>query len=147
MYQDLKTRHGLLIRLKGSSKRTSGNSLSPLEAQNKNLCVALQTLLTWVRLRLRRRLGCPKNAEKCWGFTVADPGEGPGEAAPPPPYFKTKLKPEGPKKNFFKGRPPSPPLSKGLDDRPPPSPHPSYLKGLDRALGLHEIVQFTSKEP
>ena len=46
--------------------------------------------------------------------SVADPGEGPGGPAPPP-YFYTKLMPEGPKKKF--GDPPS--LSKGLDDRAP----------------------------
>ena len=32
---------------------------------------------------------------------VADPGEGPRDPAPPPPaYFQTKLRPEGPKINF-----------------------------------------------
>ena len=36
----------LPIRLKGNSKRNSGNSLSPLEAQNKDLGTASQTLLT-----------------------------------------------------------------------------------------------------
>ena len=36
----------LPIRLKGNSKRTSGNSLSPLEAHNKDLGTASQTLLT-----------------------------------------------------------------------------------------------------
>ena len=102
MYQDLKTRHDLLIRLKGSSKRTSGNSLSLLGAQNKNLGVALQMLLTWVRLRLRRRLGCPKNAEKCWGFTVANPVEesgGPGPTPlPPSPLILPNWGPKGRKK-------------------------------------------------
>ena len=102
MYQDLSTRHDLLIRLKGNSKCTSGNSLSLLGAQNKNLGVALQTVLTWVRLPLRHRLGRPKNAEKCWGlswgFIVADPGEGARGVPPPPFYFKTELRPEGPKK-------------------------------------------------
>ena len=34
-------------------------------------------------------------------YTVADPGEGPGRPAPPPPCFYTKLRPEGPKKSFF----------------------------------------------
>ena len=70
MYQNLKTRHDLPIRLKGNSKRrTSGSSSSPLGAQtDKDLDVALQTLLTWVRLRLRRRLGRPKNAGKCRGL-------------------------------------------------------------------------------
>ena len=45
---------------------------------------------------------------------VADPGEGPGGPAPPPPaYFQTKLRPEGPKINF--GDRPPPLLSQGLD--------------------------------
>ena len=55
--------------------------------------------------------------------TVADPGVGLGR---PPPNFYTKLRPEGPKR--FWGVT-GPPLSKGLDDHPPP---PS--KGLDLAL-------------
>ena len=38
----------LLIRLKGNSKCTSGNSLSPLWAQKKNIGAALQMLLTRV---------------------------------------------------------------------------------------------------
>ena len=47
----------LPIKMKGNSKRTSGNSLSPLGAQNKELGTASQTLLTEVKLRgLRRRL-------------------------------------------------------------------------------------------
>ena len=37
--------------------------------------------------------------------TVGDPGKGPGG---PPPYFLTKLRPEGRKKVFW--RPPPPPL-------------------------------------
>ena len=36
----------LPIRLKGNSKHISGNSLSPLGAQNKHFGTALQTLLT-----------------------------------------------------------------------------------------------------
>ena len=38
-----------------------------------------------------------------------------------PPYFKTKLRPEGPKKFWGENAPspPPPPLSEGLDDRPP----------------------------
>ena len=64
-YKDLSTCHDwpvkkaivdLPIRLKGNSKRTSGNSLSPLGAQNKHFGAASQTLLTGVRLRLRYRL-------------------------------------------------------------------------------------------
>ena len=45
----------------------------------------------------------------------------PGDPASPPPYFWTKLRPQGPKKRLL--RPPPSPLSQGLDDRPPP-----YLK-------------------
>ena len=47
------------IRMKGSSKRTSGNSLSPLGAQNEDIGATSQTLLTEVKLRQRRRLGNP----------------------------------------------------------------------------------------
>ena len=65
MYQDLTTRYDwsvekaivhLPIRLKGNSKRISGNSLSPLGAQNKDMGAASPMLLTGVELRMRRRL-------------------------------------------------------------------------------------------
>ena len=46
----------LPIKMKGNSKRTSGNSLSPLGAQNKYIGAASRTLLTEVKLHLRRRL-------------------------------------------------------------------------------------------
>ena len=46
--------------------------------------------------------------------TVGDPGKEPGG---PPPYFLTKLRPEGRKKVFWR---PPPPLSQGLDDRATP---------------------------
>jgi len=46
----------LSIRLKGNSKRISGNSLSLLVPQKKDLSAALQTLLTGVKLYLPRRL-------------------------------------------------------------------------------------------
>ena len=60
--------------------------------------------------------------------SVADLGEVPG--VPPPPYFWTKLSPEGPKKIW--GGPGSPRcaplLSKGLGDcPPPPSPPPAFI--------------------
>ena len=42
--------------MKGNTKRTSGNSFSQSEAQNKDLGAASQTLLTEVQLRLRYRL-------------------------------------------------------------------------------------------
>ena len=64
---------------------------------------------------------------------MAEPGERPGAT-----YFKTKLRPEGPKKIFFRDR--APPLCKSLDDRPPP---PLY-QGLDPALGKKFQLQFTS---
>ena len=46
----------LPISLKENSKRTSGYSLSPKGAQNKDTVAASQTLLTGVRFLLRRRL-------------------------------------------------------------------------------------------
>ena len=62
-------------------------------------------------------------------FSVTDPGEG-------PPHFSTKLRPEGSKKFFLR---PPPPLSQGLDDRPPPSP--PLSEGLDPQL----ILEFATK--
>ena len=59
VYQDLSTRHNwpveksivdLAIREKRNLKRISGNSLSPLRAQNKDISAALQTLLTGVKV-------------------------------------------------------------------------------------------------
>ena len=47
----------------------------------------------------------PVNCERIGWDSVADPGERPGE--PALPYFWTKLRPEGPKKNSFGGRGPS----------------------------------------
>ena len=67
VYQDLSTRYDwpvdkatvyLPIRLKGNSKSISGNSLSPLEAQNKDMGTAAPILLTGVELCMRRRLHC-----------------------------------------------------------------------------------------
>ena len=46
----------LPIKMKGNSKRTPGNSLSPLAAQYKNIGAAWWTLLTEVKFHLRRRL-------------------------------------------------------------------------------------------
>ena len=57
---------------------------------------------------------------------MADPGEGPGGGLPP--YFQTKLRPEGPKK-IFKTAPS--PLIQCLDDRPDPP----LSECLDRPLG------------
>ena len=46
----------MAIRAKGNSTRISGNPVSPLEDQNKDIGVASQTLLTVFRLRLQRKL-------------------------------------------------------------------------------------------
>ena len=46
---------------------------------------------------------------------------GPGGLPPAPPYFKTKLRPEGGKKIF-------------LATNPPPSPHTPLSEGLDLPL-------------
>ena len=52
---------------------------------------------------------------------MADPGEGPG-GPPAPPYFSTKMRPEGRKKKFFGARPPPPYLRVWMTDNPPPPP-------------------------
>ena len=53
----------LPIRLKGNFKRTSGNLFNPLGSHNKHLGAASQALLTWVKLRLRRRLPLQRKKE------------------------------------------------------------------------------------
>ena len=70
------------------------------------------------------------------GNLEADPGEGPRRPGPPR-YFWTKLRPERSKKNF-KTAPT--PLSKGLDDRPPPPP---LFEGLDTPLQLVALQHYT----
>ena len=68
---------------------------------------------------------------------MADPGEVPGGPPARPPYFQTKLRPEGPKKIFFLDRPLShPPLSQGLDDHPAP-----LSEGLDPPLTTPAYLQ------
>ena len=52
-------------RQKGNSNHTSGNSLSPLGVQNKDLCAALQTVLIRVKLSSARRL-------RFYGFRTLD---------------------------------------------------------------------------
>ena len=59
-------------------------------------------------------------------------GESRAGACPPPPYFWTKLRPKGPKKNF--SRPPPLPLSRGLDDRAP-----SLSEGLDEYSNMINV--------
>ena len=69
VYQDLSKGHdwpvkkaivNLPIRLKGNSKHTSGNSLSPLGTLNMDFGAVSQTLLTGVRLHLPSWLGNTK---------------------------------------------------------------------------------------
>ena len=62
-----------------------------------------------------------------WWIQERGPGAG---GAGPPPYFSTKLRPEGPPNFCFWD---CPLFSQGLDDRQPPPPHPlphplPYLK-------------------
>ena len=66
MYHDWPVKEAIVnlpIRLRGNLKHISGNALSSLGegrgggGENKDISVASQTLLTGVRLRLRRRLG------------------------------------------------------------------------------------------
>ena len=67
-WRTLKGLVDLPIRIKGNSKRISGNSLNPLEAQNKELGVASQTLLTEAELSLRRRLPLVPNYDFSFGI-------------------------------------------------------------------------------
>ena len=65
----------LPIRMKGNSKCISGNSLNPLEAQNKELGVASQTLLTEAELSLRRRLPLVPNYDFPFGINEYLPSD------------------------------------------------------------------------
>ena len=55
-------------------------------------------------------------------------GRGPGDLAPPPPYFWTKLRPEGSKK-FFWETAPLPYLRVWMTPNPPPPPIPRSGSG------------------
>ena len=61
---------------------------------------------------------------------------------PPPHHFSTKMRPKGPKKIFFEA---GPPLSQGLDDRPP-TPLPLIWRSgsvpSEACLGLLTPVTF-----
>jgi len=58
----------LPIRMKGDSKCTSVNSLSPLGTQNKELGAAPQTSLTEAESHLRRRLPLVPNYDFPFGI-------------------------------------------------------------------------------
>ena len=64
----------------------------------------------------------------CGNFAVTDPGEGPG--GPAPPYFRTKLRPDGPKKFFWRPAPPPPPYLRVWMT----APLPILSQGFDPAL-------------
>ena len=67
-------------------------------------------------------------------------GRGPG-GPPPPPLFLDQTEARRAEKNFFWDR--GPPLSQGLDDRPPPSPSPSLLsEGLDPPMGMILLLDY-----
>lgn len=75
MFHDLSTHHDwsvekaivdLPIKVKGSSKCTSGNSLSSLGAQNVYLGTASKTLPIGVKLRLQWRLGMTHDNVISW---------------------------------------------------------------------------------
>ena len=98
-------------------------------------------------------------ASKCL-FTGQWHIQGRGPGGPAPPYFWTKLWPEGPKKSFF--RPPhtnnlrvwmtGPPLSEGLDDRAPPylkvwMTGPPLSEGLDDRAPPYLKVWLTAPHP
>ena len=70
-------------------------------------------------------------------FSVADPGEGQG--VPGPPYFSTKMRPIGPKKNFLETGPPSY-LRVWMTGPPNPHPPPPLSEGLDSPLIFHNKV-------
>ena len=66
-FHDWSVKKGIVeiqIRLKGNSKRTSGNSLNPLGVRDKGIGAASQTLLTGIYDCLRRRLGMWEIGEK-----------------------------------------------------------------------------------
>ena len=67
----------------------------------------------------------------------------------PSPYFWTKLRPEEPKKLFLRKNfllRPGPPLSQGLDKRPPPPPpHFPLSKDLDPPLSTQAIEAWKVK--
>ena len=56
------------ISMKRNSKRISGNSFTPLGAQNEDIGAAWQTLLTEMKLRLRRKLHFMLYRNKSWFF-------------------------------------------------------------------------------
>ena len=85
---------------------------------------------------------------------MADPGEGPGGPSPttppppphylhhphhPHPYFKTKLRSKGLKKNFMR---PVPLLSQGLDGHPRPAPPTLFLRSESATVDCSAFLIF-----
>ena len=104
-------------KLKKINKMHDNDYLASLACSWKNL-VKLK-FLVWFSCLVRHVLSSTSDPAEDLNFSGGSRG-GAREALPP--YFKTKLRPEGPKKFFWGDRAP-PLLSQGLDDRPlhPPS--------------------------
>ena len=73
--------------------------------------------------------------EKQRGISGGSRGEAQG--ARPPPFFLDQTEAQRAEKNFFET---GPPLSQGLDDRPPPSP--PLSEGLDPPMGMILLLDY-----
>ena len=74
----------------GNSKRTSGNSLSPLAVQSKDLCAASQTVLIRVFLSSARRL-CFEVFKILFGQLVDRMRDEPSRTRSPSPGRRVRL--------------------------------------------------------
>ena len=98
-YVDCRPCYSLRGRLLDEESDTRGNTTGRGLSQASTLLLPLGIQV----LQKKIRNPVPENRNPQSGVlnsrSVADPGEGPG--LPGPPYFYTKLRPEGPKKNFL----------------------------------------------
>ena len=76
---------------------------------------------------------------KSHAMPAVDPGEGPGHS-PPPPYFYSKLRPEGPNKIFFGDWTPILYLRVWMTAPPPPF----LTEGLDLPLHARATIKETA---
>ena len=124
-YVDCRPCYSLHGRLWNEESDTRGSTTGRGVSQASTLPIPLPLGIQVLQKKIRNSV--PENRHPQRGVLnsrpVADPGEGLG--GPGPPYFYTKLRPEGPKKMFFWDRPPlfsesgwpdpsPPPLSEGL---------------------------------
>ena len=111
----------------------------PLKAQS-----TFWTTWTFLRRRIFSRNLCWRHYIhfSSWAYDLTHRSQwriqGRGQGGPPPPYFSTKMRPEGPNTIFWGTGPP--PLSEGLDDRPPPT----YLKVWIRHWKSWPKIKFKS---